>query len=389
MQVLTYKFRLLPTRRQHRALAAVLESQRQLYNAALEERIECYRKSGRSLNYIDQFKSLTECRRAIPAMAALPVNIQRGTLRRLDEAFRAFFRRAKSGATPGFPRFRGKGWFDSFEFQEPDGIRFDGKYVRFKGMPSGLRVHMHRPMPSGQLLSVKIKRDPKGWSVCFVQRESTPAKRLVALKIGIDVGIKTLAATSDGILIPNPRVARRADRAMRRAQRHLARCKRGSKGRQKARQRVARIHTKIANTRAAALHQISAMLVNRYDLIAAESLNIKGLCRTMLARDIHDASWAKLRDLLRYKAERAGAHFIEVDPKFTSQTCPDCGAVAKKTLAEREHSCPCGCVLDRDVAAAKVILSRAGKGPGVLNVADCSERAPRSISTGACYASSI
>src|SRR5690606_23370122 len=92
------------------------------------------------------------------------------------------------------------------------------------------------------------------------------------------------------------------------------------------------------------------------------------LARSILARDVHDASWSKLVQLLEYKAEKAGAHLIKVDPKFTSQICPECGTIAAKTLAERMHECACGYVADRDVAAARVILSRVGMGPGIGNV---------------------
>lgn len=380
MQVLTYKYRLLPTRKQHEALVAVLDSQRALYNAALEERISCYRATGKSLTYIDQSRSLTECRRDMPEMAALPVNIQRGTLRRLDEAYKAFFRRVKAhNGRAGFPRFRGKGWFNSFDFNQMDGLRFDGKHLRFRCMPSGLRVHLHRPMPSGKILTVKFKRDHKGWCVCLALRVEATDKRIVQSAVGIDVGIKTLAATSDGLLIPNLRVARRAEREMRRRQRALARCKHGSNCRRKVKREVTRAHAKITNTRMTSLHQISAMLVRRYDVIAVESLNVKGLSRGILARDIHDASWSKLVDLISYKAERAGKHLIKVDPKFTSQTCPECGTIAAKTLAERVHECACGYVADRDVAAARVILSRAVVGPGWHNVAEYGVRASGNI----------
>lgn len=373
MQVLTYKFRLLPTQKQHKALVSILDSQRTLYNAALEERIDCYRKTGKSLTYNDQCNSLTKCRQEFPEMMGTPVNIQRGTIKRLDEAYKAFFRRVKArNGKAGFPRFRGKGWFNSFDFSEFSGIQFDGKRLRFKSMPSGLRVHMHRPIPEGKILTAKFKRDHKGWSVCFVVRVETAEKRIVSSAVGIDVGIKTLAATSDGLLIPNPRVARRAERELRVRQRALARCKRGSNRRKKVRAEVTRLHAKIANTRSTALHQISAMLVNRYDAIVVEALNVKGLSKGILARDVHDAGWSKLREMMRYKAERAGVHFIEVDPKFTSQDCSACGERVPKTLAERTHSCPhCGYVEDRDINAARVILSRGVVAPGQLKLVGC------------------
>jgi putative transposase len=383
-QNLSYKFRLLPNKRQHVDLRTILSSQRDLYNAALLERIDCYRKTGKSLFYIDQAKSISICRKEIPEMASLPANLQRGTLARLDRAFKGFFCRLKRGDNPGFPRFRGRDWFNGFEFAEFSGIRFADNRLCFKGIRGGLRVHMHRSLPEGKILCAKFKRDIKGWSVCLVISVETAEKRIVSSAVGIDVGIKTLAATSDGLLIPNPRCARKAEREMRLYQRQLARCKRGSKRRMKVKQRVARLHAKTANTRNTGLHQISRMLVNRYDVIAVEALNNKALAKGMLARDVNDAGWSKLREYLRYKAEGAGAHFIQVDPKYTSQICPDCGTVAKKELSERVHGCACGCVLDRDVAAAQVILQRAVVGAWGLNVGQkWAERATGNINLSA------
>jgi len=130
--ILTYCYRLLPSRHQHRALEALLEGQRQLYNAALEERIEAHRKARVTRTYVDQCKALTEWRQSDPDAASVPVCLQRWTLKQLDEAYRGFFRRLKAGAAPGFPRFRGKGRFDSFGFREFSGIRFENGRLRFK-----------------------------------------------------------------------------------------------------------------------------------------------------------------------------------------------------------------------------------------------------------------
>lgn len=365
-QPLTYKFRLLPSRRQHAALRSILDEQRQLYNAALEERIDAYRKFGKSISLYDQFASLAELRKS-PEFAGVPSNVQRGTLKRLDLAFKGFFRRIKQGEKPGFPRFKGRHWFTSFDFAEASGLRFDGKRLRFKGMPSGLRVHLHRPMPSGKILAAKFKRDAKGWCVCLIVKVETAEKRTVRNAVGLDMGIKMLAATSDGLLIPNPKAARKAAAELRRRQRHMARCKRGSNGRRKARASVARLHQKIGDTRRTALHQASALVVKSCDLIAVEDLNVKGMARGMLSKDVHDAGWSTFLDMVTYKAERAGCHLIKVDPKFTSQTCPACGAVERKTLKHRTHRCACGCIADRDVAAARVILAKAVAGLEWLN----------------------
>lgn len=372
--VLTYSYRLLLTKAQHRALERMLEDQRQLYNAALEERIACYQKTGKSRSYVDQTKALTECRRLLPHMAATPMTMQRATLQRLDKAYQAFFRRAKTGSVPGFPRFKGKNWFKSLGFSEFKGVRLVGNRLLIHGMGSGIRVHMHRPLPEGKILSCQIKRDSKGWVVNFALRAQAAPKRAIATLCGLDMGITTLGATSDGILIPNPRAGRKAERKMRTAARALARCKNGTKRRRKVKAEVTRLHAKIANTRRTYLHQKSAMLVKTYDLIAIEALNVKGLAAGMLAREVNDVAWGIFIAMLRYKAERAGAQLIEVDPRHTSQTCPECGTRAKKTLAERVHDCSCGCVLDRDVAAARVILDKAVAGLGTVNVAQRGER---------------
>lgn len=378
--ILTFKFRLLPTRAQHRALESILEDQRLLYNAALEERIGCYRRTGKGRSYMDQCKALTEWRRHDATAGATPLSLQRWTLMRVDGAFSAFFQRVASRRSKaGFPRFRGVGRWRSFGFASFRGIRFDGKRLRFAGLPGGIRVRLHRPIPAGKPLSCAFTRDHKGWTICFQMRVACDQPRAPERAVGVDVGLTSLAALSDGSIIPNPRHARRAERELRRRQRALARCKRGSNRRKKVRATAARLYRKVADTRATHLHQVSADLVRRFDLIAVEKLNVKGLAGSMLAKPVHDASWGKLRQMLAYKAERAGAQLIEVNPRLTSQTCPDCGQVASKTLAQRTHECDCGCVLDRDVAAARVILGRAVAGPGALNVAGCGARAPGNI----------
>ena len=359
--ILSYKYRLMPTRAQHRALERILEDQRQLYNAALSERIDCYRKTGNGRSYMDQCKAVVEWRSDDPLAASVPANLQRWTLKRLDDAYKAFFRRLNiRNGKAGFPRFRGRGRWSSFGFAEFSGIRFDGRRLRFNGLPSGLRVHTHRAMPEGKILSCTFTRDAKGWSVSFQKRVACESRRDPIRVIGIDVGLTSLATLSDGSAIPNVRPAKRAEREMCFRQRALARCKRGSNRRKKVRAQVARLHRRIANARATHLHQTTAGLVNSYDLIAVEKLNVKGMARSMLAKSVHDASWGRLRQMLSYKAARAGARVVEVDPRNTSQACSCCGVIVPKALSTRIHECvECGTALDRDHNAAINILHRA------------------------------
>jgi putative transposase len=338
--ILTYRYRLLPLKSQHRALERLCGAQRELYNAALEERIDCYRKTGKTRTYIDQCKALTECRRELPDMAALPANLHRWTLKRLDDAFHGFFRRVKAHTgKAGFPRFRGKGRWHAFGFNEFSGIRFDGKRLRFAGMPGGLKVHQHRELPENAvILSCVFRQDGSGWFVCLQIAVPTPEKRAVVTVIGVDLGLTVFAYCSDNVEIPNPRIARRAEKELRRRQRALSRCKRGSHRRHKVRAQVAKLHRKITNTRNSWLHKESAGLVKRADLIVVEDLKVANMIRhSTLARSIADASWSRFVSMLDYKVEKTGGHLIRVNPRNTSQECSRCHKLVSK-VARRAHT---------------------------------------------------
>ena len=355
--------RLLPSRKQHDRLRAALDHTRDLYNAALSERIECYRKTGKGRSWQDQYKGLTELR-SDPIWTTYPVTLQRWPLKQVDLAFAAFFRRVKNGAgKAGFPRFRGREWFKTFGFSDRGGWAVRGARLRMKGIGS-VRLHVHRPLPSDPI-SCKVKREGRNWYALLTVEVECDTEHY-GPSVGIDLGISTMVALSTGELIANVRPARRAERKMRRRQRQLARCNRGSKRRRKVKARLATLHQRIARTRETYLHQVSADLTRRFGWIAIEKLNVNGLAGGMLAKEVNDVAWGRLIKMLRYKAAKAGGVVIEVDPRFTSQICPECGAIEKKELSQRVHSCPCGCVLDRDVAAAKVILHRAGNGPRVV-----------------------
>jgi putative transposase len=360
----TFKFRLLPTKKQRMALTVILESQRQLYNGALDHRIGAWKKARKQITLHMQQQELTVLRQEAE-FAGLPLRIQRWTLKRLDYSFMRLFGRVRRGQRGGFPRFRNQDRWRSFGFDEFSGIRFDGDGVRFVGLPGRLRIHCHRRPPTGKPLACVFTRDAKGWCVCLQYRTGMTLSPTTGQDVGIDFGLKELCVLSDGKVIANLRHVRRNERMLRRRQRALSRCKRGSKRRSKMRSKVIRWHDHISNARRTYLHQVSARIVRDYDRICIEGLNVKGLARGILAKSVHDAGWSMLREFLMYKAESAGRELIAVDPRQTSQTCPDCGQVAKKKLSERIHRCDCGCVLDRDHAAALVILARGRSGSRV------------------------
>ena len=347
-----FRFKLKPTRAQHGRLRDALEHSRQLYNAALEERIDCYRKTGQGRSYFDQTKALTEFRQSEGSIYT--PSMERAPLKALDLAYRAFFKRG------GFPRFKGRDWFKSIAWTDQRGWSFDGAFYG-KGIGQ-IHVHQHRAIPSVPK-TARIKREGRHWFLYLsCEIEAAAANDNVSM-VGLDLGLSSFAALSDGTLIPNPRHGRKASKELRRQQRALSRCKRGSQRRRKVRAKVAACHGAMRRARRTFHFQTAADLVRRYSLISIEDLNVKGLARSRLARDVNDAAWGQFVQILCDKAESAGRTVVKVDPRGTSQTCPECGVVKAKELSERVHACDCGYTADRDVAAARVILMRAVSGP--------------------------
>lgn len=357
--VRSFKFAIRPSRTQAAALDAMLGDCCALYNAALEQRITAYRRCGVSLNYSKQCAELKAVRSDDPDFARWGFTTLQQVLRRLDKTFSAFFKRGK-----GFPRFRSRARFDSLDMRLSDGltIRKTGR-IRVVGVPGEIKVRWHRAMPDGAKVSHAVLSRKSGkWFICFRVEWDEAVAVHPGLTVGIDLGLNSLIATSEGEAIAAPRFARTASSKLRRHQRALARCKKGSKRRIKAKKRLAVASARIANQRRDFAHKLTRSLVDRFSLIAFENLNLNGLRRGKMARSVHDAAWSQIIQFATYKAESAGGSVVLVNARGTSQTCPDCGDTKPKKLSERTHRCDCGCVLDRDVAAAKIVLQRAISG---------------------------
>lgn len=350
----TYKYKLYP--KDIGQLEHILILQKNLYNAALQERIDAYRKNNISISKFDQFKSLTIIRNDDEAFRNIPLRISRGTLQRLDEAFQSFFRRVKRGQTPGFPRFKKE--MKSIQFDEFIGVTLEGSKLCIKGI-NPIRVNLHRSVP-GKIKTVTIKKDTCGdWWVFFVSEIKVKHLAKTGKVIGIDSGLIHLVVTSDGEFIENKRAKVKHSKEMRRKQRRLARAEKYSQNRTRKKQDVARVHRKITNERHTHNHQVSAYLVREYDVIYAEKLNLKGLSKTFLAGSFGDAGIGQLHAMITYKAESAGKLFAQVDPKYTSQTCSNCGHRQKMPLSNRTYICGlCSFEIDRDVNAARNILNK-------------------------------
>ena len=362
--VRVYRYRIYPTRAQDAALRETLYRLRELYNAALQHRRDAYRKRGEGVSAYDQMRELAGVREVRPEYAEIHTHLLQDALTRLDRAYRAFFRRVKAGETPGFPRFKGRGRYRTFTFKDAanhNGVRLlaGGKRVKLAGI-GNVKVKLHRPV-GGRIKQASVSLDGDGhWYIAFACAD-VPARPLPPLdtSVGIDVGITTFAALSDGTMVDNPRPYEMAQRSLATAQRRASRRKRGSKRRRKAVELLAKQSARVQRVRLDFHHKTAHAIVQRFGSIAVEDLNVKGLARMRLAKQVHDAGWAQFTTILASKAESAGREFYRVDPRGTSQECSGCQERVPKGLRVRVHACPhCGLVLDRDVNAAVNVQAR-------------------------------
>ena len=330
---------------------------RHLWNGALEERIDAYRKAGVSISWMDQFKSLTEIRRVLPEYANVSVKAQRSVLKRLDRAFQSFFRRVAVGQTPGFPRFRSKHrGLRSFEVPAP-AIRRHGRWNTVS--VKGIGKFRFAGEVEGTPKILRIVKTPMRVSVQIVVEREVAEVVDLRPRLGIDVGIRSRIALSTGEKVPG----RQLDRSeMKRRQRILSRAKRDSKGRCKKRLAMARAWQRVTERERGVLHELSAHLVREHGArFYVEDLKIPNMVRNRrFARSISEQNWGTLVRLLTYKAEEAGGWVRKVPPHHTSQKCANCRAspAEKLTLAIRTYECAaCGYTEDRDVNAAKNVLA--------------------------------
>ena len=368
----TVEFKLYPNQEQADTLSRWLRLCCRTYNAALEHRIAAYRETKKSARFYKQCDLLVQSRSQDAELRSVPSVFSRDALRRVERGMESFFRRLKFGVEkPGFPRFRSQRRYNSMEYCR-NGYYVRGQKIRIPKL--GL-VKARGPfdrVPKTQKL-LRIIRRAHGWYAQVLVEFVPEQLPKTGETCGLDLGLASFVTLDTGEAIGNPRVFRKAAKKLRKAQQVLSRRKKGSRRRRKAVKIVARVHERVARQRIGFCHRLSRLLVDRFDRIAVENLNIKGLAASWLAKSVSDAAWGIFLNQLRYKAEYAGRVIVEVDPRGTSQTCPQCAAVARKELSERVHRCLCGCVMGRDHAAAIVIRSRAfgsGRGESVRPVAD-------------------
>ncbi|PVE13242.1 RNA-guided endonuclease InsQ/TnpB family protein [Streptomyces scopuliridis] len=391
-----YKFLMRPTVGQAIVLGEMLRDHCSLYNGALQERRDAYRHSSKaSIRYGQQSAQLKDIRGFDPErQGRWSFSSQQATLRRLDKAFQAFFRRVKAGDKPGCPRFRGVNWFDTVDFpKDGDGCRWDSTphdpvtRVRFQGV-GHVKVNQHRPVV-GKVKTVSVKREGRKWYVVLTAERSQPEPLpATGSVVGIDLGIASFLTTSNGEHVANPRHARKADAKLAAAQKALSRyprrkAKNRTKNHQRAVERVAALHGKVRRRRLDHAHKTANGLIRENDFIAHEDLKIRNMSMTPapkpdpdkpgaflsnraaakagLNRSIADAGWGVFLTILHAKAESAGREVIAVDPRNTSRECPECGHTAKgnRLTQEKFHCVSCGHQAHADEVGATNVL-RAG-----------------------------
>lgn len=378
----TYKYRLYPTKPQEASLFETLRLTRQLYNAALEQRIAAYKKQGKNLTGYDQQRELTALKHECPEFAGVYSHVLQEPLERLDKAFKGFFTRLKRGDKAGFPRFKSAQRWHSFKFKEvwdrkknrwlsPGRPTGDGKRINLPKI-GAVKCKFHRPL-EGTPKTLQIVLDVDQWYAVYTCEVETQPLGPVGSEIGLDVGTTHFAITSDGEFINNPRPLGKALRTFRSQQRTVARRKKGSKRRRKAVRVLARVHRRIRRARLDFHHKVARKLIHEHDVIAHEDLKVTNMVKSNLARSIHDVGWSQFFDILAFKAEEAGRAVIRVSPMYTSQTCYACGYRCKESrVSQARFKCvQCGHEGHADVNAAQNIL-RAGTRPSALNGSETS-----------------
>ncbi len=372
----TYKFRLYPSAGQEKLLIQQLNLCRELYNAFLEQRILAY-KTEKRINYNYQQDQIPELKSSFPEFKDIHSQVLQDVARRLDRAYDNFYRRIgekRNGKNikAGFPRFKSKDRYNSITYPQSGFRILDNGHIRLSKIGE-VRMFMHRPV-TGEIKTLSVKRDRVGdWFITItvdMQKGYSADVRAYNIErpcpdftipVGIDLGLKAIITTSDGVQVDPPKLLRESEKKLKRAQRNLSRKKKGSGNRTKAKRKVAKIHRKIERQRDDFSHKVSWNLVETHDLIVFENLNIAEMVKNHhLAKSIGDASWDKIVQYTTYKAESAGAVVVLVDPRHTSRECSRCGNIKHDLkLSDRIYHCEvCDLTMDRDLNAAINIRNR-------------------------------
>ena len=352
----TYQFRVYPSKKIEKKLLNTLNICKNTYNKLLEVKINLYKETKKSLSKFD-------CNNLIKEWNIKEVHSQvlQNISDRVDKAFKNFFRRVKQKETPGFPRFKSFDRYKSFTFPQT-GFKLIDNHLKLSKI-GHVKIKKHRNL-EGSIKTCTIKRNCLGqWFVnltCEINKEIKKSDNKKT--VGIDVGCSKFATLSDNTIIEHFKHYKQSENKLKKIQQkhsELKQLPKTNKKKRKVKRKLSKLHVKVSNQRKDFLHKESKKIVDKYGVICVEKLNIKSMVKgnyKNLNKSILDSGWNQFRQILLYKAEEAGKSIVEVDPKYTSQICSNCGIRVKKKLSNRVHKCSCGFECDRDLNAAINIL---------------------------------
>lgn len=370
-----YRYRIYPNKTTAAIIDETIETCRRHYNSCLAERIEAWVTRGESFTIADQQKSLPQKRNDSVFLQRVFCQVLHDVQRRLDRSYSSFFRRIKAGVEkPGFPRFKGRVYYNSFTYTQA-GFNLAGSRLNLS-MIGEVDINLHRPM-EGKIKTLTVTRKNGAYYACFSCEVEKEKADLTGKFVGIDLGVRNFVVTSDDEKFPGLHAHHQAEKHLRKLQSQRDRKQKGSARRRELNRVIGKTHEEIANIRKDYSHKIARHLIEKYDTIFYEKLDIKYLTtqdNKYLRKHNMDAAWGTFVNILKQKAESVeGKKAIGVDPKNTTQLCSNCGEVVPKTLADRVHRCQyCGIEMDRDLNAAINVLN---KGLLILSMCDSAKTA--------------
>jgi putative transposase len=379
----SYQYKIKPTKQQSEKIDKTLEMLRYQYNYLLAQRFDWYEQNRCPIdrcplichlpelkeqpNYYNQKASLVQLKVDRPWYKSIHSQVLQEVPKKVELAFDRWLSGDVNGKKSGRPRLKGKGQYKTFTYTQFQRHHFVNNKITLSKI-GDVKVIAHRPIPDGfDIKTVSVTRKADGYYVTL----SLDDKTVPTIKpdfnpdniVGIDVGLIDFYVASDGSKVSAPKFLRKAERKLKSAQGRVSRRKKGSNRRKKAIQKLGRQHKKVADTRKDFHFQMAKSLLDKYDVVAVEKLNIKGLAKTRLAKSVNDAGWGQFVTILSNKAENAGLKVVAVNPNGTSQECSNCGHKVKKPLSQRIHNCPvCYTSLCRDLNAAINIKNRGTHG---------------------------
>jgi putative transposase len=372
--VIAYKYKLRPNKIQAGQFDDWLNLLRMQYNYRLRERFNWYESTRIPVDscslvscsiapiveqpdYYWQKRDLLNTKKLFPEYKEMHSQVLQDCIARVKKAFDRYISADKVGKRSGKPRFKGRGRYHSFTYTQMPQDCIKGNRITLSKV-GDVKIILHRPIPDGfKIKTATIVKNADGYYVVLTLQDVTVPIISLDLNldhaVGIDMGLTDFLITSDGETVPIPQFARKSESDKKLRNKAVSRKKKGSNRRRKAVKRLGLHHLHIARQRKDFHYKSAKQLLDKYDVIGFEDLNVKGLARTRMAKSILDAGWSEFLDILVCKAESAGKLAIAVNPNGTTQICSNCGTHIPKTISDRWHSCHvCGLELDRDVNAA-------------------------------------